>query len=134
MDWNRVEGNWKTLKGNVKEHWGKLTDDDLNVIEGRREQLGVRRPDHHAPEVGPPCRGGRCECRPAGRAHLDRIIPSFCRMHLPSAPTSCTIKPSYQSPSANAPTRQSRSMQTPGPEPLQCDHGLRRQGYRKILA
>jgi uncharacterized protein YjbJ (UPF0337 family) len=39
MDWNRIEGNWKTFKGSVKERWGKLTDDDLNVIEGRREQL-----------------------------------------------------------------------------------------------
>ena len=39
MDWNRVEGNWKQLKGQVKEQWGKLTDDDLDVIAGRREQL-----------------------------------------------------------------------------------------------
>jgi uncharacterized protein YjbJ (UPF0337 family) len=39
MDWNRVEGNWKQFKGKAKEKWGKLTDDDLNVIEGRREQL-----------------------------------------------------------------------------------------------
>jgi len=39
MDWNRVEGNWKQIKGKVKERWGKLTDDDLNVIGGRREQL-----------------------------------------------------------------------------------------------
>jgi uncharacterized protein YjbJ (UPF0337 family) len=39
MDWNRVEGNWKQIKGKVKEKWGKLTDDDLNVINGRREQL-----------------------------------------------------------------------------------------------
>ncbi len=36
MDWNRVEGNWKQIKGRVKERWGKLTDDDLNVINGRR--------------------------------------------------------------------------------------------------
>jgi uncharacterized protein YjbJ (UPF0337 family) len=34
MDWNRVEG-----KGKVKEKWGKLTDDDLEVINGRRDQL-----------------------------------------------------------------------------------------------
>ena len=34
MDWNRVEGNWKQFKGAAKEKWGKLTDDDLNVIEG----------------------------------------------------------------------------------------------------
>ena len=39
MDWNRVEGNWKQFKGNVKEKWGKLTDDDIDVIEGKREQL-----------------------------------------------------------------------------------------------
>ncbi|MBA8838169.1 CsbD family protein [Brucella anthropi] len=39
MDWNRVEGNWKQFKGSVKEQWGKLTDDDLDQINGRREQL-----------------------------------------------------------------------------------------------
>jgi uncharacterized protein YjbJ (UPF0337 family) len=39
MDWNRVEGNWKQIKGKVKEQWGKLTDDDLDVINGRRDQL-----------------------------------------------------------------------------------------------
>ena len=39
MDWNRVEGNWKQLKGKVKEQWGRLTDDDLNVIAGRQDQL-----------------------------------------------------------------------------------------------
>ena len=33
MDWNRVEGNWKQFKGSAKEKWGKLTDDDLDVIE-----------------------------------------------------------------------------------------------------
>ena len=39
MDWNRVEGNWKQVKGKVKEQWGKLTDDDLTTINGRRDQL-----------------------------------------------------------------------------------------------
>ena len=39
MDWNRVEGNWKQVKGKVKEQWGKLTDDDLDVIAGKQEQL-----------------------------------------------------------------------------------------------
>jgi uncharacterized protein YjbJ (UPF0337 family) len=39
MDWNRVEGSWKQVRGTVKEKWGKLTDDDLDVINGRREQL-----------------------------------------------------------------------------------------------
>ena len=39
MDWNRVEGNWKQMKGKVKEQWGKLTDDDLDIIAGKRDQL-----------------------------------------------------------------------------------------------
>jgi len=39
MDWNRVEGNWKQLKGKVKEKWGRLTDDDLDVIAGKQDQL-----------------------------------------------------------------------------------------------
>ena len=33
------EGTWKEAKGKVKEQWGKLTDDDLNVISGKRDQL-----------------------------------------------------------------------------------------------
>ena len=39
MNWDQIEGNWKTAKGKVKERWGKLTDDDLNVIAGKRDQL-----------------------------------------------------------------------------------------------
>ena len=39
MDWNRIEGNWKQLKGQIREKWGNLTDDDLEKIAGRREQL-----------------------------------------------------------------------------------------------
>jgi uncharacterized protein YjbJ (UPF0337 family) len=39
MNWDRVEGNWKQLKGKVKTKWGKLTDDDLTAINGKREQL-----------------------------------------------------------------------------------------------
>jgi uncharacterized protein YjbJ (UPF0337 family) len=39
MDWNRVEGNCKQVKGKVKEQWGNLTDDDLTAIDGKRDQL-----------------------------------------------------------------------------------------------
>jgi uncharacterized protein YjbJ (UPF0337 family) len=39
VDWNRIEGNWKQLKGKIKEKWGDLTDDDLDKIAGRRDQL-----------------------------------------------------------------------------------------------
>lgn len=39
MNWNRIEGNWKQVKGKVQEQWGKLTDDDFDVVDGKREQL-----------------------------------------------------------------------------------------------
>jgi uncharacterized protein YjbJ (UPF0337 family) len=39
MDWHWVAGNWKQLTGRIKERWGKLTDDDLAVINGQRDQL-----------------------------------------------------------------------------------------------
>ena len=39
MNWDRIEGNWKQLKGKAKERWGKLTDDELDVIAGKRDQL-----------------------------------------------------------------------------------------------
>ena len=42
MNWDRVEGNWKQVKGTVKEKWGKLTDDDLDVIAGKRDKLAGR--------------------------------------------------------------------------------------------
>ena len=35
MNWDRVEGNWRQFAGTVKEKWGKLTDDDLQVIDGQ---------------------------------------------------------------------------------------------------
>ncbi len=37
--WDRIAGNWKQFSGKAKERWGKLTDDDLTMIDGRREQL-----------------------------------------------------------------------------------------------
>ena len=39
MNWDQIEGNWKQLKGTAKSKWGKLTDDQLDVIAGKREQL-----------------------------------------------------------------------------------------------
>jgi uncharacterized protein YjbJ (UPF0337 family) len=39
MNWDRIEGNWKQLTGQAKEQWGKLTNDDIDVVAGRREQL-----------------------------------------------------------------------------------------------
>ena len=39
MNWDRIEGNWKQLKGKIREQWGRLTDDELDKIAGRREKL-----------------------------------------------------------------------------------------------
>ena len=39
MNWDIIEGNWNQAKGKVKEQWGKLTDDDLATISGKRDQL-----------------------------------------------------------------------------------------------
>ena len=39
MNWDQIEGNWKQLKGSVQQQWGKLTDDQLDVIAGKREKL-----------------------------------------------------------------------------------------------
>mgnify|MGYP002738924223 CR=1 FL=1 len=39
MNEDTIKGNWKQFKGKVKEQWGKLTDDDIDVIAGKRDQL-----------------------------------------------------------------------------------------------
>lgn len=40
MDWSQIaSGGWNLMKGKVKEKWGKLTDDDLDVIAGKKDQL-----------------------------------------------------------------------------------------------
>ena len=42
MNWDRIEGNWKQLKGAAREQWGKLTDDEIEQLQGRGEQLAVK--------------------------------------------------------------------------------------------
>jgi uncharacterized protein YjbJ (UPF0337 family) len=39
MNWDQLRGTWSQLKGKAKEKWGRLTDNDLEVIRGKREQL-----------------------------------------------------------------------------------------------
>jgi uncharacterized protein YjbJ (UPF0337 family) len=39
MNWDQIEGTWKQMKGKVKEQWGRLTDDELDTIAGKRDQL-----------------------------------------------------------------------------------------------
>lgn len=39
MNWDTIEGNWTQFKGKVREQWGKITEDDLDVVAGKRDQL-----------------------------------------------------------------------------------------------
>jgi len=39
MNWDQIEGNWKQMKGKVKEKWNQLTDDDIEALEGKKERL-----------------------------------------------------------------------------------------------
>ena len=39
MNWDQIKGNWKQFKGQAQKQWGKLTDDDLAVVDGKREEL-----------------------------------------------------------------------------------------------
>lgn len=39
MNWDQIEGNWNQIKGKFKSKWGKLTDDDLEIVAGKKDQL-----------------------------------------------------------------------------------------------
>jgi len=39
VNWDRISGNWKQMKGALRNRWGKLTDDELEQLAGSREQL-----------------------------------------------------------------------------------------------
>ena len=39
MNWDTVKGDWKQFKGKIRERWGDFTDDELDRVQGRREQL-----------------------------------------------------------------------------------------------
>ncbi len=39
MNWDIVQGNWTQWKGRLKEKWGDLTDDDIQVLDGKKDQL-----------------------------------------------------------------------------------------------
>jgi uncharacterized protein YjbJ (UPF0337 family) len=42
MEWNQIEGNWKQFMGQARQQWGKLTDDDMEKIAGKRTELSGR--------------------------------------------------------------------------------------------
>ena len=42
MNWDRIEGDWKQFKGKVRQQWGKLTDNDMELVKGKRTELAGR--------------------------------------------------------------------------------------------
>jgi uncharacterized protein YjbJ (UPF0337 family) len=56
MNWDQIQGNWKQAAGQAKARWGKLTDDDLAIVAGRRDDLlgkiqlryGIAKEEAHA--------------------------------------------------------------------------------------
>jgi uncharacterized protein YjbJ (UPF0337 family) len=47
MNWDQVSGKWQQFQGKVKEKWGKLTDDDLTTIAGKRDQFVGKLQEHY---------------------------------------------------------------------------------------
>ncbi len=70
MNSDTMKGNWKQFKGQVKEQWGKLTDDDLTAIDGKRDQLvgkvqerygvGREKAEEQVNQFEKSCSGGSC--------------------------------------------------------------------------
>ena len=65
MNHDRIAGSWKQIRGKVKEQWGKLTDDDLDVISGKRDQLLGRIQERHG----------------IARSEAERQVDTFERLH-----------------------------------------------------
>lgn len=47
MNWDTIKGNWNQWKGKVRAEWGRFTDDDLEYIAGRRDQLVGKLQEHY---------------------------------------------------------------------------------------
>jgi uncharacterized protein YjbJ (UPF0337 family) len=47
MNWDTLSGKWRELGGQVRSKWGKLTDDDLQVIGGKKDELVGRLQQHY---------------------------------------------------------------------------------------
>lgn len=63
MNRDTMQGNWKEIKGKAKERWGKLTNDDLDVIEGKADQLAGKIQQRYG----------------KSKDEADREVDEFCR-------------------------------------------------------
>jgi uncharacterized protein YjbJ (UPF0337 family) len=71
MNEDTLKGQWNQLKGTVREKWGKLTNDDLDVVQGRTEQLVGRIQERYGIE----------------RAEAERQVKDFLRDAKQPTPT-----------------------------------------------
>ncbi|WP_444678451.1 CsbD family protein [Halomonas sp. E19] len=39
MNWDQIEGTWKEMKGKARASWGELTDDELDQVGGKKDEL-----------------------------------------------------------------------------------------------
>ena len=65
MNWDRVEGSWKQVAGKVKQQWAKLTDDEITLVDGRRDELV----------------GKIQECYGISRDEADRQVKEWEKLH-----------------------------------------------------
>lgn len=65
MNADTLKGKWTQLKGKVREHWGKLTDDDVDVLAGKTEQLSGKLQERYG----------------IAKNEADKQINDFCKKH-----------------------------------------------------
>lgn len=65
MNWDEIKGNWKQASGKVKAQWGKLTDDDLKQIDGKKDELVGKLQVHYG------------HAKQEAEKHVDDFIKSF---------------------------------------------------------
>lgn len=63
MNKDQLKGKWKQVRGDAKERWGKLTDDDLDVIDGKSDKLAGKIQERYGKT----------------REQADREVDEFCR-------------------------------------------------------
>jgi len=73
MNWEQIAGGWNQVKGKAKEKWGKLTDDDLDVLQGKRDQLVEKIQQRYGEVCRPLLIKERGEISPLSLFHQSRV-------------------------------------------------------------